>query len=143
MMKTKPVRVFTNGCFDLLHVGHIRHLEASRQLGDFLIVGLNSDASVRRLKGPERPIVNMRNRRETLLALSCVDQVVVFDEATPMEAIKAIKPDVLTKGGDYNPDNIVGADFVRGYGGQVVVTTFEQGLSSSQMIEQAANTRGR
>lgn len=126
--------VFTNGCFDILHVGHLHTLKESIQLGDKLIVGLNSDASVSRLKGKERPIVNQLDRSEMLAALEMVDAVIIFEDDTPEELIQMIKPDVLCKGGDWSIENIVGGDFVKSYGGQVVSIPFIQGCSSSSLI---------
>lgn len=126
--------VFTNGCFDILHVGHLHTLKTSIQLGDKLIVGLNSDASVSRLKGKERPIVNQLDRSEMLAALEMVDAVIIFEDDTPEELIQLIKPDVLCKGGDWSIENIVGGDFVKSYGGRVVSIPFVQGYSSSSLI---------
>ena len=126
--------VFTNGCFDILHVGHLHTLKESIQLGDKLIVGLNSDASVSRLKGKERPIVTQLDRSEMLAALEMVDAVIIFEDDTPEELIQMIKPDVLCKGGDWSIENIVGGDFVKSYGGQVVSIPFVQGYSSSSLI---------
>ena len=126
--------VFTNGCFDILHVGHLHTLKESIQLGDKLIVGLNSDASVSRLKGKERPIVNQLDRSEMLAALEMVDAVIIFEDDTPEQLIQLIKPDVLCKGGDWSIENIVGGDFVKSYGGQVVSIPFIQGYSSSSLI---------
>lgn len=126
--------VFTNGCFDILHVGHLHTLKESIQLGDKLIVGLNSDASVNRLKGKERPIVNQLDRSEMLAALEMVDAVIIFEDDTPEGLIQMIKPDVLCKGGDWSIENIVGGDFVKSYGGQVVSIPFVQGYSSSSLI---------
>jgi rfaE bifunctional protein nucleotidyltransferase chain/domain len=126
--------VFTNGCFDILHVGHLHTLKEAIQLGDKLIVGLNSDASVSRLKGKERPIVNQLDRSEMLAALEMVDAVIIFEDDTPEGLIQMIKPDVLCKGGDWSIENIVGGDFVQSYGGQVVSIPFVQGYSSSSLI---------
>ena len=126
--------VFTNGCFDILHVGHLHTLKEAIQLGDKLIVGLNSDASVSRLKGKERPIVNQLDRSEMLAAFEMVDAVIIFEDDTPEELIQMIKPDVLCKGGDWSIENIVGGDFVKSYGGQVVSIPFVQGYSSSSLI---------
>ncbi len=112
--------VFSNGCFDLLHVGHVRTLEAARQLGDRLVVGLNSDASVRRLKGTQRPLIPARQRAEVLAALACVDWVVTFREDTPLALIRALRPDVLAKGGDWALGAIAGRDEVESWGGRVV-----------------------
>jgi len=127
--------VFTNGCFDLLHVGHIRYLEAAGALGDILIVAVNSDASVRRLKGPDRPIVSELERCEVVAALHCVDLVTLFEEDTPYNVIAEILPDVLVKGGDWTPDTIVGRDIVEGRGGRVAAIHFEQGFSTTSIID--------
>lgn len=115
----KQKLVFTNGCFDLIHLGHLQLLTQAKALGDFLIVGLNSDESVRRLKGPERPIKDEVNRAALLGALEAVDAVILFAEDTPLELIKSLLPDVLCKGGDWLPEQIVGADIVLARGGQV------------------------
>lgn len=128
--------VFTNGCFDVLHFGHVRYLLEAKKLGDILVVGLNSDDSVRRLKGPSRPINGEKERAFVLAALSFVDYVVLFEEDTPENLIKAVRPDVLVKGGDYALDQIVGADFVTQNGGTVTTIPFVEGFSSSQIIEQ-------
>lgn len=127
--------VFTNGCFDILHVGHVRYLRESKKLGDILIVGMNSDDSVRRLKGESRPVNCEDDRAEVLCALECVDYVSIFDEDTPFELISTIIPDIITKGGDYNPDQIVGADIVAQNGGKVVVINYVEGKSTSKVIE--------
>lgn len=127
--------VFTNGCFDILHVGHIKYMQEAAKLGDILIVGLNSDDSVRRLKGPERPINNQSDRAEMMAALEFVDYVVVFDEDTPYELIKKIQPDVLVKGGDYNPDNVVGRDIVEARGGKLKLIEFVDGKSTTSIIK--------
>jgi D-beta-D-heptose 7-phosphate kinase/D-beta-D-heptose 1-phosphate adenosyltransferase len=126
--------VFTNGCFDLLHRGHTDYLAAARGLGDFLVVGLNSDASVRRLKGPGRPISPEEDRARILASLECVDAVTLFDEDTPLDLITALAPDILVKGGDYDADSIVGAAAVRAGGGRVVVLPFVAGRSTSHLI---------
>jgi len=127
--------VFTNGCFDIIHPGHTRYLEQAKALGDVLILGLNSDDSVRRLKGAERPLNNEEDRAEVLLALKSVDHVVVFTEDTPYNLISLIKPDVLAKGGDYNKEDIVGAELVEGIGGEVVVIPFVAGKSTTSLID--------
>ena len=127
--------VFTNGVFDILHPGHLRYLQHARSLGDALIIGLNSDASVRRNKGPERPINPEHERAELLEALACVDAVVVFDEETPAEIIRAIQPDVLVKGADWAEDAIVGRDTVEARGGRVVRVPVEPGYSTTAIIE--------
>lgn len=126
--------VFTNGVFDILHPGHLRYLQQARALGDLLIIGLNSDASVRRNKGPERPINPEAERAEVLEALECVDAVVVFDEETPAEIIKAIQPDILVKGADWAEDAIVGRDTVEARGGRVVRMAIEPGYSTTDII---------
>ena len=128
--------VFTNGCFDVLHFGHVHYLLEAKKLGDVLVVGLNSDDSVRRLKGPSRPINGEKERAFVLSALSFVDYVVLFDEDTPENLIKTVRPDVLVKGGDYALDQIVGAGFVRQNGGTVTNIPFVEGYSSTQIIEQ-------
>lgn len=127
--------VFTNGCFDILHVGHLRYLTQAKALGDFLIIGVNSDSSVKNLKGEQRPIVSEAERCEMLLGLKVVNSAVIFSEPTPLDLIKSIKPDVLCKGGDWAIDKIVGADFVQSYGGKVFSLPFVEGRSSSAIIE--------
>ncbi len=127
--------VFTNGCFDIIHAGHIAYLNDSKKLGDILVIGLNSDDSVKRLKGPSRPYNNINDRAVVLSSLKPVDYVSVFEEDTPLELITAILPDVLTKGGDYNPDNIVGADIVRAGGGKVIVINYVEGKSTTLIID--------
>jgi D-beta-D-heptose 7-phosphate kinase / D-beta-D-heptose 1-phosphate adenosyltransferase len=128
--------VFTNGCFDILHLGHVIYLEASRLLGDALIVGINSDDSVRRLKGPDRPVNSEGDRARVIAALSCVDVVVVFCEDTPLQLIKIIKPDVLCKGADYKrKEDIAGWDFVEGLGGKIVLIPIVEGRSTSKTIQ--------
>ena len=129
--------VFTNGCFDLLHVGHVRSLEQARGLGDRLVVAVNSDASVRRLKGPTRPLVPARQRAEVLAALACVDWVVVFGEDTPLAVIRALRPDVLAKGGDWKLDEIVGGDEVESWGGRVVRLRQVPGVRTTSILNQA------
>ena len=127
--------VFTNGVFDLLHVGHSRYLQHARALGDALVVGLNSDRSVRRIKGSGRPITAEAERAEILEALACVDGVVIFDEETPRSLILAIQPDVLVKGADWAEDAIVGRDIVEARGGRVVRVAIEPGHSTTKMID--------
>ncbi len=126
--------VFTNGCFDLLHPGHIRSLDEARALGDVLIVAINSDASVREMKGSGRPILPEHERAETLAALAAVDCVVVFDQPTPRELIAKILPDVLVKGGDWGPQEIVGREEVEAAGGRVVSVPLEAGYSTTEII---------
>lgn len=132
--------VFTNGVFDLLHPGHVDVLLAARREGDALIVGLNSDASVRRLKGPGRPVRSERDRAYVLAALAMVDAVIVFDQDTPLELIELLQPDVLVKGGDYTESTIVGAAEVRARGGRVVVVPLTPGQSTTSIVE---TLRGR
>lgn len=127
--------VFTNGCFDILHVGHKRYLQQAAALGDILVVGVNSDASVRRLKGPSRPINAEQDRAEMLCALGFIDYVVIFDEDTPYELIKKIQPDVLVKGGDYKPEEVVGRDIVEARGGKLVLIPFIEGKSTTNIIK--------
>ena len=127
--------VFTNGCFDILHVGHIRYLQEAAKLGNILIIGLNSDDSVKRLKGPERPINNQNERAEMLGALGFVDYVAIFDEDTPLNLINTIQPDVLVKGGDYAPDDVVGKKEVEERGGKLVLIPFVEGKSTTHIIE--------
>jgi len=135
--------VFTNGVFDLLHPGHVRYLQAARREGDVLIVGINSDRSVRANKGPARPIMPEHERAEVLEALACVDAVVVFDEETPAKIIDALQPDVLVKGADWAADAIVGRDTVEARGGKVVRMPIESGWSTSAIIERARSGSGR
>ena len=127
--------VFTNGCFDILHVGHKRYLQQAATLGDILVVGVNCDASVRRLKGPTRPVNNEQDRAEMLSALGFIDYVVIFDEDTPYELIKKIQPDVLVKGGDYKPEEVVGKDIVEARGGQLELISFVEGKSTTNIIK--------
>ena len=126
--------VFTNGCFDLLHVGHIRYLAQAKKLGDFLIIGLNSDSSVKALKGKNRPINSFEDRAVLLSALTSVDLVVIFEEQTPANLIKDIVPDILVKGGDYNIEDIVGYHTVIQNGGKVKTLSFHDGYSSTNFI---------
>ena len=127
--------VFTNGVFDLLHRGHAEYLEEAAALGDRLVVGINDDASVRRLKGPDRPVVPEHERRELLAALRCVDLVVLFGEDTPARVIAEVAPDVLVKGGDWPLDRIVGRDLVEAHGGRVLTVAVREGHSTSRLIE--------
>ena len=129
--------VFTNGCFDLLHIGHVRYLEQAKSLGDILIVGINSDLSVQKLKGPTRPIQNENDRAEILASLKAVDHTVIFTEETPLRLIQQVKPDLLVKGGDWKPDQIVGSDFVMANGGQVKSLQFIEGRSTTSIIEKS------
>ena len=134
--KKKKRIVFTNGCFDLMHVGHTRYLQAAKQLGDLLVVGVNSDASVRSLnKAEDRPIVNEAQRAEVLAALGCVDYVVIFTEPDPLNLITALQPDVLVKGGDWAIDKIVGRDVVEQRGGVVKTIPLVPGMSTTSLIQ--------
>ena len=133
---------FTNGCFDLLHPGHIQYLEDVRALGDFLVVGLNSDASVARLKGPGRPLQDERARAQVLCGLRSVDAVVRFDQDTPLELITALQPDILAKGGDYTPETVVGREVVEARGGRVVLIPFLPGHSTTAIVERIRSGRG-
>lgn len=136
--KTKKI-VFTNGCFDLLHIGHVRYLQEAKTLGDVLVVGINTDQSVKILKGPSRPIQNENDRAEILAALACVDFTCLFNEDTPAELIQQVRPNVLVKGGDWKPEQIVGSDFVLSYGGHVKSLQFLVGKSTTNII-QASNS---
>lgn len=127
--------VFTNGCFDILHLGHVRYLQAARQKGQALFIGLNSDASVRRLKGPDRPLNSQRGRAEVLAALECVDFVCVFTEDTPERLIHKVRPDFLVKGGDWKKEQIAGGAFVESYGGKVLVIPYVDGHSTTGLVK--------
>jgi rfaE bifunctional protein nucleotidyltransferase chain/domain len=127
--------VFTNGCFDIVHLGHIDYLEKARALGDRLVVGINSDASVKRLKGNNRPVIEEYARLRMIAAMAFVDVVCLFDEDTPKSLIEKISPDILTKGSDYTPENIVGADFVIAKGGEVKTIDLVEGFSTSKIID--------
>lgn len=131
----KKTIVFTNGCFDILHPGHVDYLNRAKKLGDILVVGLNSDASVRRLKGPTRPVNKEQDRALVLSNLRSVDYVIIFEEDTPYELIKAVEPDFLVKGGDWPVDKIVGADIVCQKGGKVLSLNFLPGYSTTAIIE--------
>jgi rfaE bifunctional protein nucleotidyltransferase chain/domain len=133
--------VFTNGVYDLLHRGHAEYLEAARALGDRLVVGVNSDASVRRLKGPARPIIPQDDRAGLVAALACVDLVVIFDDDTPLSLIEAVAPDVLVKGADWAEEAIVGAEFVRARGGRVERIALRAGLSTSTIVKRIQDGR--
>jgi D-beta-D-heptose 7-phosphate kinase/D-beta-D-heptose 1-phosphate adenosyltransferase len=135
--------VFTNGCFDLLHIGHIRYLEEAKALGDILVVGVNSDSSVRRLKGPQRPITPLEERMEVLSSLECVDYVTFFDEPTPLEMISLLQPHVLVKGGDWSKETTVGKEVVERLGGEVVILPFVEGASTSNLVETILRRYGK
>ena len=132
--------VFTNGVFDLLHVGHLDYLTKSKKMADLLIVGLNSDSSSRLLKGEGRPLNSETDRAELLTGLKCVDLVVIFPEETPLELIKILKPDILVKGSDYSIDEIVGSEFVESYGGKVLSIELKAGYSTSGLIEKISSS---
>ena len=127
--------VFTNGCFDLLHIGHVRYLEKAKTLGDVLVVGVNSDASVRKLKGPKRPILPEAERAEILSGLGCVDYITLFDEMDPLKLIASLQPNVLVKGGNWTKEQTVGKEVVERSGGEVVIIPFVKGASTSNLIE--------
>lgn len=134
-LRSKKKRiVFTNGCFDLVHAGHIKYLQKAKALGEVLVVGVNSDSSMKRIKGPKRPIIKQNDRAKVVAALEAVDYVIIFYEKTPLKLIKAIKPDVLVKGADWRLDDIVGADFVRSYGGRITSIALLEGRSTSAII---------
>ena len=126
---------FTNGCFDILHAGHVQYLNEARAQGDLLVVGLNSDTSVRGLKGPTRPVQPLAARALVLAGLQAVDYVAVFDDATPKRLIEAVKPDVLVKGADYRKEDVAGADFVESYGGRVHLAPLREGYSTTKLLE--------
>lgn len=132
--------VFTNGCFDILHLGHVDYLEKARELGDKLVLGLNTDDSVSRFKGPERPIQSQNSRAHVLASLQFIDLVVFFNEDTPLNLISELAPDVLVKGSDYLAENIVGADVVKRNGGVVKTIDFVPGYSTSKIVEKIKNT---
>ena len=132
--------VFTNGCFDILHAGHVAYLSQAKALGDILVLGLNSDASVRRLKGASRPVNTQDNRALVLAGLSAVDYVCIFEEDTPYELIAEVLPDVLVKGADWAPSDIVGSDIVLARGGKVLSLDFVEGLSTTGIIQKLGNS---
>jgi rfaE bifunctional protein nucleotidyltransferase chain/domain len=141
-VKKKKI-VFTNGCFDLLHVGHVRYLTEARAQGDCLIVGLNTDRSVNRIKDPHRPLIPEDQRAEVLAALTCVSYVVFFEEPDPLALIEAIRPDVLVKGADWAEDDIIGAGLVRSYGGRVFRVALVGGISTTEIIRRIVGCYGR
>ncbi len=134
--------VFTNGCFDILHVGHVRYLSAARSEGDILVVGLNSDESVRSIKNKNRPIVNQDQRSEVLASLECVDYITIFDNPDPLELIRTLKPDVLVKGADWKEEEIIGADVVKAHGGKVVRIPFVSEISTSRLVKRIVERYG-
>jgi rfaE bifunctional protein nucleotidyltransferase chain/domain len=135
--------VFTNGCFDILHIGHVRCLEEAKKLGDILIVAINTDRSVRSIKGPSRPLVPEAERAEVLSALACVDYVVTFDEPDPLNLISSLKPHVLVKGGDWTPEAVVGREVVEREGGRVVIIPQVQGVSTSTIADRIGKKGGK
>ncbi|HIC92113.1 MAG TPA: D-glycero-beta-D-manno-heptose 1-phosphate adenylyltransferase [Syntrophaceae bacterium] len=135
--------VFTNGCFDILHVGHIRYLEEAKTCGDHLIVAINSDSSVRAIKGEGRPLVSQDERAEVIAALQCVDSVIIFDELNPLNIIEMFKPHVLVKGGDWTEETIIGADVVKAHRGKVISLPLVKGVSTSSIIERIIQRYGR
>lgn len=135
--------VFTNGVFDLLHSGHVDVLTAARAMGDALVVGVNGDASVHRLKGPDRPVRSESERAYVIAAIECVDAVVVFEEDTPLKLVMALTPDVIVKGGDYTIDTIVGAREVQGWGGEAVAIPLTPGQSTTSIIEKLSGRQGQ
>lgn len=130
--------VFTNGCFDLLHYGHVKYLQEAKKKGDILIVAVNSDASVRRIKGDKRPLINEKDRLNVIAALESVDYAVLFNEDTPLRVIKLLKPDILIKGADWNKTRVVGGNFVLSYGGRVVTLKLAKGRSTTNLIKKIA-----
>lgn len=135
--------VFTNGCFDLIHPGHIKVFRESKKRGDVLVLGLNSDSSIRKIKGEGRPILNEKSRVDILKSIVYIDFIILFDEKTPLRIIKAIKPDVLVKGGDWRIDKIVGGDFVRSYGGEVFQVKLQRGFSTTGIIKKILSIYGK
>jgi rfaE bifunctional protein nucleotidyltransferase chain/domain len=133
--------VFTNGCFDILHRGHIEYLANAASYGDIFIVGLNTDSSVRRIKGPSRPIQDQNTRALILASIHFVDVIIFFDEDTPYRLIETIQPDVLVKGADYNPEDIVGYDLVKAKGGEIVTIEFVEGYSTSSLLQKIASVK--
>ena len=135
------VVVFTNGCFDILHLGHVEYLQQAASLGDFLVVGLNSQASVSRLKGPSRPIQDEKSRAAVLASLTSVDAVCIFEEDTPERLIHALSPDILVKGGDWKPEDILGSDWVLSRGGKVRSISFVEGYSTTRIEQKIREQR--
>ena len=133
--KAGEVIVFTNGCFDIIHLGHVDYLEKARNLGDKLVIGLNTDSSIKKLKGSGRPILDEHARSRILASFEFIDAVILFSEETPLNLIREVSPDILVKGNDYNPQNIVGADFVKSYGGKVITIELIPGYSTSGIIK--------
>ncbi len=141
VLKAKgKVIVFTNGCFDLIHYGHVRYLETAKRKGDILVVAVNSDRSVRRIKGDKRPILNEKFRAGLIAALESVDYAIIFKEDTPLKLIKSLKPDILVKGADWKEENIVGRDLVKSYGGKVITVKFIRGFSTTNLFKKIARS---
>ena len=134
---------FTNGCFDILHVGHVRYLREARKAGDLLVVALNSDASVRAIKGAKRPLVPQRQRAEVIASLEAVDYVTLFDETTPLKLIEYLRPDCLIKGGDWSEEAVVGRDAVRSWGGSVILIPMVEGASTTNIVEKILGIYGK
>ena len=126
--------VFTNGCFDIIHVGHVTYLTKAKELGDILVIGLNSDSSVKKLKGPSRPINNQKDRELVLAALRFVDYILIFEEETPLNLIKSLSPDIIVKGGDYKEEEVVGGKYIINKGGKVIIIPFVEGKSTTNII---------
>ncbi len=140
LKKQRKKIVFTNGCFDILHVGHVRYLRKAKAYGDILVVGVNNDSSVRKIKGKSRPLVVLQDRLEVLAALECIDYLVTFSETTPAKVIQVLKPDILVKGSDYKLDEIVGRDFVESTGGRVVTIPLVKNKSTTAFIKKIARS---
>ncbi|MDP2938324.1 MAG: D-glycero-beta-D-manno-heptose 1-phosphate adenylyltransferase, partial [Candidatus Omnitrophota bacterium] len=138
LRKKRKRIVFTNGCFDLLHFGHVDYLQEAKKKGDILVVAVNSDASIRKIKGKKRPIINEKNRLSVVAALQSVDYVVLFKEDTPLKVIKTLKPDILVKGADWDKKDIVGSDFVLSRGGEVITIKLSKGYSTTDIIKKIA-----
>ena len=134
---------FTNGCFDILHAGHVQYLREARKTGDLLILGLNSDTSVRAIKGEKRPLIPQVERAEVVASLTAVDYVTVFDETTPLRLIEYLQPDCLVKGGDWQEDAVVGGDLVRSWGGKVVIVPLTEGISTTNIVDKILRAYGK
>lgn len=140
-LKKRKRIVFTNGCFDILHLGHISYLNKAKTLGDILVVGVNSDSSVKSIKGQNRPINPLKDRMKILSSLECIDYICSFNQSTPLNLIKKICPDILVKGADWKNKKIVGADFVKRYGGKVATIRFKKGYSTTSIIKKCLYTK--
>lgn len=139
LKKKKKKIVFTNGCFDILHYGHLKYLEKCKRLGDILVIGLNSDSSVRKIKGKHRPVIKQKQRAAILSALEFIDYITIFNETTPERLIKAITPNILAKGGDWKKENIVGGEYVKKAGGRVATIPFVKGYSTTTILKRIKN----